>query len=278
MDNIGISDSLKGLLDAIADHNYIDPSLYEKHAVKRGLRNADGTGVVAGLTQICNVHGYLIDEGEKMPVDGELTYRGINIRDIIAGYQSEGRFGYEEVVWLLLSGSLPTQSQIDLLRGLLQEYQQMPEYFFEDVLMRNPTGDIMNGLQTGVLALYPYDNKADDISIANVLRQSIELMARLPIIMTAAYHIKNRHFKGGSMYFHHPLKEYSIAENILATLRPDMKFTKEESQLLDLCLVLHAEHGGGFGQAHHRRAHVHASSALRATATSENGSRSPATS
>lgn len=245
MDKVGQDESLKSLFAEVTKYNYIDPSLFEKHSVKRGLRNSDGTGVVAGLTQICNVHGYLINEGDKMPVDGELIYRGINIKDIIKGYQEEGRFGYEEVVWLLLSGKLPTNGQIDLLRQLLQDYQQMHEYFFEDVLMRSPTGDIMNALQRGVLALYSYDPKADDTSVGNVLRQSIELMAKLPIIMTAAYHIKNRHFNGGSMYFHHPQKQYSIAENILATLRPDMKFSDEEAKLLDLCLVLHAEHGGG---------------------------------
>ncbi len=213
--------------------------------VKRGLRNSDGTGVVAGLTRICNVHGYIMDEGEKTPVDGRLVYRGIDILDIVKGCEAENRFGFEEVVWLLLFGDLPTAQQLSLLREVIESTRELPESFTEDMIIKAPSPNIMNKLARSVLALYSYDDSADDPSIENNLRQSIQLIARMPTIMVAAYQVKRHYYDHRSMYLHPAKAGHSIAENILYTLRGDKQFTDEEAKLLDLCLMLHAEHGGG---------------------------------
>jgi citrate synthase len=237
--------SLKNLCDEFKKYNHISPDLFEAYHVKRGLRNSDGTGVMAGLTLICNVHGYLINEGEKMPIDGELIYRGINIKDLVAGCQNENRFGFEEVVWLLLFGSLPNQNQLESFKTLLGQMRELPDYFTEDVLMKAPSPNIMNKMGRAVLALYSYDKNPEDCDIENVLVQSIRLIAKMPTLMVHAYQVKRRNFDHESMFFHPLEPRHSTAESILATMRPDKKFTDEEAKLLDLCLMLHAEHGGG---------------------------------
>lgn len=238
-------DRLTHLCDEFRKHNVIDPAKFETYGVKRGLRNPDGTGVMAGLTLICNVHGYLIADGERIPDEGKLTYRGIDINKIVDGCIAENRFGFEEVAWLLLFGNQPTQEQLTSFTGLLSEYRELPEYFAEDMIIKAPSKDIMNKLARSVLALYSYDPNPDDCSLENIMRQSIELIARMPTIMTYAYQVKRRHFDKESMYFHPIDSSHSTAEAILNAIRPDRQFTDEEAKLLDLCMIIHAEHGGG---------------------------------
>lgn len=237
--------SLQLLCDEYRKYNYIDPAAFERYRVKRGLRNADGTGVMAGVTNICNVHGYILDEGEKAPIDGELIYRGINVEAIVDGCERENRYGYEETVWLLLFGSLPTAQQLAHFSATLAQLRELPENFTEDMILKAPSPNIMNKLARSVLALYSYDDNADDTSLENVIRQSLELVARMPTIMVSAYQVKRRHYDHQSMYFHPPVESHSIAQTILHTLRADKMFTEEEAMLLDKCLILHAEHGGG---------------------------------
>lgn len=247
LSNIGEEQAkaIKILCEEYTKYNKIDPALYDKFNVKRGLRNQDGTGVVAGITHICNVHGYVLSEGERVPIDGELIYRGINIREIIDGCHCEDRFGYEETVWLLLFGSLPTEDQLAYFKQTLCLFRELPTRFANDVIINAPSADIMNMLSRAVLALYSFDERADDTSLENVMRQCIELIARLPSIMVNAYQVKRRAFDGESMVLHPSIPEHSCSENILSTIRADREFTAEEAKLLDLMLILHAEHGGG---------------------------------
>ncbi len=233
------------LCEEYTANNVITKEQFDKFGVKRGLRNSDGTGVVAGLTRVCNVHGYVIEDGERVPDAGKLVYRGISVADIIEGCEKEDRFGFEEVVWLLIFGKLPTKEQYEMICCLLYKNRDLPEYFLEDALMKTPSRDIMNKLASAVLALYTYDHNPDDISLENSMRQSISLISRLPAIMTHAYQVKRRHFDHESIFFHPFDPNHSTAESILNALRPDMKFTREEAKLLDTCMILHAEHGGG---------------------------------
>ncbi|MGI6260721.1 MAG: citrate/2-methylcitrate synthase [Acutalibacteraceae bacterium] len=238
-------ETIHSLCSEYRTNNHIDPAKFERYDVKRGLRNQDGTGVMAGLTLICNVHGYVVRDNERIPDEGELTYRGINIRDIIAGAEQENRFGYEEVVWLLLFGTLPTRSQLEGFIQLINSCRELPPYFAEDMIMKAPSPNIMNKLARSVLTLYSYDDMPEDISLENIMMQSINLIAKLPTIMSYAYQVKRRYYDHESMFFHQINPEYGTAESILRALRPDQKFTAEEAHLLDLCLMLHAEHGGG---------------------------------
>ena len=237
--------AISSLCDEFRKNNRIDPEKFEKYQVKRGLRNEDGSGVVAGLTLICNVHGYVINEGEQAPVEGRLIYRGIDIQDLVAGAVNENRFGFEETVWLLLFGKLPTKEQLDGFCELLSSYRELPEYFAEDMIIKAPSPNIMNKLARSVLALYSYDDMPDDLSIENVLRQSIQLIGMLPSIMAYAYQVKRRHYDRESMFFHPMVPGLSTSETILHSIRADSVFTPEEARLLDVCLMLHAEHGGG---------------------------------
>jgi citrate synthase len=232
-----------------ASHNQIDPQYFQKYKVKRGLRNADGTGVVVGLTLIGNVHGYLLNEGEKMPIEGQLTYRGIDVAEIVAGCAAENRFGFEEVAFLLLFGCLPTQNQLDDFIALLGDLRKLPENFTEDMLIKAPSKDIMNKLAQATLALYSYDANPDDTSLENVLRQCIELIARFPIIVAHAYQVKKRYYDQKSMHIHFPKENLSTAENFLRMIRSDKSYSQAEARLLDLALILHAEHGGGNNSA-----------------------------
>ncbi len=238
-------DVFTSLCDRAKENAPIDPKEFRKYEVKRGLRNSDGTGVMAGLTRICNVHGYVMDEGEKTPIEGRLIYRGYSIEDLVAGSHGQGRFGFEEVVFLLLFGVLPTQEQLQEFCDLLSSCRELPEYFAEDMIIKAPSPNLMNKMARSVLALYSYDSNPDDTSAENVLRQSIELIAMLPSILGYAYQVKRRHYDRESMYFHPLLPGLSTSETILRTIRADASYTEEEARLLDLCLMLHAEHGGG---------------------------------
>ncbi len=236
---------LEALCNEFRANNKIPPEKFELYQVKRGLRNPDGTGVMAGLTRICNVHGYLIADGERIPDVGKLTYRGMDVKDIVEGCSAENRFGYEEVAWLLLFGELPNKEQLKNFCKILNNYRELPEYFAEDMIIKAPSKNIMNKLARSVLALYSYDDNPDETSLENNMRQAIQLIARMPTIMTYAYQVKRRHFDKQSMYFHPLDPKHSTAQAILNAIRPDRSFTDEEAKLLDLCLILHAEHGGG---------------------------------
>ncbi len=237
------------LCEQVKENNRIDPERYNNQDIKRGLRNADGTGVVAGLTRICNVHGYVMSEGEKLPVKGELTYRGYSIEDLVRGSYGQGRFGFEEVVFLLLFGSLPTTEQLSDFCELLSANRELPEYFAEDMILKAPSPDIMNKMARSVLAMYSYDDHPEPENAENVLRQCIRLIAVLPAALGYAYQVKRRHYNKESMYFHQTIPGLSTSETILRTIRADAQYTEDEARLLDLCLMLHAEHGGGNNSA-----------------------------
>lgn len=243
------SDFISNLCEEFIKYNQIDPEEYNSYKVLRGLRYPDGTGVVAGITKIGNVHGYVLNEGEKMPVEGELTYRGINVADIVNGCREQKRFGFEEVIYLLLFGYLPTKSQLMEFMEWIDENRELPEGFSEDMIMKAPSRDIMNKLGRSVLAMYSYDDNPDDISIENVLRQCLQLIARFSTIIAYSYRVKRYVYDKQSLYIHTPKKGLSLAENFLYTMRHDHKFTHEEAEILDICLILHAEHGGGNNSA-----------------------------
>jgi citrate synthase len=237
------------LLDELTQNaekmNRIPLELYQKYSVKRGLRNDDGTGVLVGLTEIGDVHGYIIDEGQIVPVDGRLEYRGININDITRGFQAEKRYGFEEVCYLLLFGTLPTGQQLQQFTTLLGENRALPNGFTENMILKAPSREIVNKLARSVLVCYSYDPNPDDLRLKNVLRQSIELIARFPTMAAYGYQAKSHYFEGKSLFIHRPHKDLGTAENLLHLIRPDSKFTQLEAETLDLALVLHAEHGGG---------------------------------
>lgn len=239
------TDSLSSLCEELLKNNRISPEAYTRFDVKRGLRNADGTGVMAGLTRICSVEGYYIDDGERVPKEGRLIYRGIDMNEIVDNCIAENRFGFEEVAWLLLFGDLPTQKQLDRFCELLAECRELPDEFIEDMIMKAPSPDIMNKVARSVLALYSFDQNPDDTSVENVLRQSIQLIAQIPSIMAYAYQVKRRVYDHKSMFIHQNKKSLKTAESILHSIRADRKFTDEEAKLLDLCMIIHAEHGGG---------------------------------
>lgn len=238
-------DALSSLCSELDKNNYIRKSDYERYHVKRGLRNSDGTGVMAGLTRICSVEGYYILDGERIPKEGKLSYRGYDINDIVNSCIKDDRFGYEEVVWLLLFGELPTVQQLYSLREVIAECRALPDEFIEDMIMKHASKDIMNKMARSVMSLYSFDEDPDDISIPNVLRQSLQLIAQMPTIMNSAYQVKRRAFYNKTMFLHPIRKDQSTAEYILNQLRVDKKFTREEAKLLDICLLLHADHGGG---------------------------------
>jgi citrate synthase len=237
-------------LGALAEkNNNILPSLYNKYEVKRGLRNSNGTGVLVGLTEIGDVHGYIMDENERVPVDGRLRYRGIDIRDITSGFIKEKRFGFEECIYLLLFGELPGKTELDKFKGLLGLSRNLPENFLEDMILKAPSNDIMNKLARSVLVLYSYDENPDDTSIVNIIRQSMELIARFPALIAYGFHAKAYHYMSKSLVIHTPDPELSTAENLLKMSRESGEYTRMEAELLDLMLVLHAEHGGGNNSA-----------------------------
>jgi citrate synthase len=243
---ISASDVLLEELTRLAENrNKIPLELYTKYSVKRGLRNEDGSGVLVGLTEIGDVHGYIIDEGDIIPDEGRLIYRGINIADLVNGFQRENRPGYEEICFLLLFGELPTSRQLEQFHTLLGENRALPRSFTEDMILKAPSRDVMNKLARSVLVMYSYDPNPDEVSTKNVLRQSIGLIASLPTMAAYGYQAKQHYFGGQSLYIHHPRKDLNTAENLLHMIRPDSKYSRLEAETLDLALVLHAEHGGG---------------------------------
>mgnify|MGYP002774075862 FL=1 len=247
---IKTNDKLFKELCTLSQKTYsIDPELYGIYNVKRGLRNADGSGVLVGLTKVGEVHGYVLDEGEKQAVDGVLRYRGINVAKLVEACQREKRFGYEEAAYLLLFGQLPTRKNLDEFTEYLGSMRRLPANFTEDMILKAPSNNIMNKLARSVLAAYSYDPNPDEISIENVLRQSFELIARIPAMIAHAYQAKAHYFDGKSLILHTPREDMGTAENFLYMMRPNNEFTETEAHLLDLALILHAEHGGGNNSA-----------------------------
>jgi citrate synthase len=232
-------------ISKLAGNDYIDSGLYEKFNVKRGLRNADGTGVLVGLTRIGDVHGYIMDEGEKIPVAGKLYYRGIDVEAIVSAAAAEGRFGFEETVYLLMFGCLPSKTQLDTFCALMGEARALPRNFAEDSIMKAPSRDIMNKLARSVLTLYSNDEDPENQSPENVLRQCLELIARFPTIVAYSYMAKKHYYDHESLIIHLPASACQSAETILSLIRPDQQYTRLEAEILDLSLILHAEHGGG---------------------------------
>lgn len=226
-------------------NNHIDPSLFSKLNVKRGLRNSDGTGVLAGLTLICNVHGYVIDEGEKKPEEGKLLYRNYEINNIVEDCVKTKRFGFEEIIYLLLFGTLPKKQEVEYFKNVLAMHRELPEGFLEDVILKRPSKNIMNKMQSALLMLYTYDDFADVITIEQEFKRAIEIIARMSNIMISAYQAKCKAFNKGSLVVHSINQKENIAQSILSTLRLDRQYTFEEASLLDILLMLHAEHGGG---------------------------------
>ena len=227
--------------DLVRDYS-IPAEMYENQDIKRGLRNNDGTGVLVGISKVGSVQGYYMMDGERVPMPGKLYYRGISVEDIVEAHQQTGTFGYEEVAYLLLLGSLPTQAQQQRFNDIMARARSMPAGFTEDMILKAPSRNIMNQLDRSVLALYSYDDRADDTTLENVLRQSIGLIARFPLIAANAFAAKRHYFDGDSLILHNPEPELPVAENILRMIRPDAAYTPEEAHLLDLMLILHAEH------------------------------------
>lgn len=234
-------------LAKLCTENRIDPELYSKYDVKRGLRDINGKGVLTGLTEISEIVSSKKVNGETVPCDGELYYRGINVKDIVNGFEEDNRFnGFEEASYLLLFGKLPTEDELNEFMSLLAGYRTiLPKNFVRDVIMKKPSNDIMNNITRGLLNLYAYDVNANDISIPNVLRQSLELISIFPMLAVYSYNAKKYYNDKGSLFIHRPQPSLSTAQNILHMLRPDNNYTELEARILDLALVLHAEHGGG---------------------------------
>lgn len=234
------------LTEFARDNDPIDPALYQKYDVKRGLRYADGRGVLVGLTSIGDVVGYEIDaEGKKVAVPGKLIYRGYSVEDIVHDVEARHQFGYEQCVYLLLFGDLPTQAQLDEFSAFLGELRTLPPNFTEDMIMKAPSSDIMNKIARGVLASYSYDPDPENRDVANVMRQCIELVSRFSTLAAYGYQAKRRYYDGKSMYIHNPDPSLGTAENFLRLIRSDKSYTRLEAEVLDLALILHAEHGGG---------------------------------
>ncbi|MBE6382837.1 MAG: citrate synthase [Lentisphaerae bacterium] len=238
---------LQRFAEKVRDADKIDPALYRKYGVKRGLRNDDGTGVLVGLTTIGNVHGYVMSEGERQAVPGELFYRGINVKDLVNADRKEHRFGYEEAAYLLMFGELPTEKRLADWNKKLGSYRKLSDGFKENAILRHPPMDIMNGMARSILFAYAYDERGnpEDPTIERCLENSINLIGAMPTIAAYAYQAKAHYHLGQSLLIHNPLPDKSTAENILSLIREDSKFTRLEADTLDLALILHAEHGGG---------------------------------
>lgn len=223
----------------------IDSELYSKYEVKRGLRDISGKGVLAGLTEISEIVSYVLEDSDLIPCEGRLLYRGLDIHDIVNGFTQDKRFGFEEVAYLLLFGKLPTKEEYTTFKKILSSFYTLPEDFVRETVMSAPSKDMMNSLASSVLSLYAYDSSADDTSIPNVIRQSLQLIAQFPVLAVYGYQSFDYYYNNKSLVIHASNPDLSIAENILHMLRPDSVYTELEAQLLDLALVLHAEHGGG---------------------------------
>ncbi len=241
-----ISEEIQDLSKLCVENLKIDPELYTKYAVKRGLRDLDGRGVLTGLTEVSKIQSYIVEDVDMIPCEGKLYYQGYDVEDIVAGFMNEKRFGFEETVYLLLFGKLPTMDELNTVKDILGDYRtSLPTHFVRDIILKAPSKDMMNTLQRSILTLYAYDEKADDTSVPNVLRQCLQLISVVPLLSVYGYQAYSHYHDGKSLYIHTPKSDLSTAENILYLLRPDSKFTELEARILDLALVLHAEHGGG---------------------------------
>ena len=240
-----IEREFKSMLDDARSAYVIPKEAFENYRVKRGLREADGSGVTAGVTRVGNAHGYIMNEGEKCAVEGKLEYRGYEISELVNNFVKEGRFGFEECAFLLFFGHLPTAQELAEFNDILAAYRRLPPRFTEDIIMKAPSQSIMNKMASSVLALYAYDDNPDDTSLENMLHQSMELLSRLPTIAAQSFAVYQNAFHDKSLNIHNPKDGLSTAENFLRVLRPDKSYTVEEARLLDLALVVHAEHGGG---------------------------------
>ncbi len=239
------NDEIDEFCDGLSEFNQIPHDLFQKYEVKRGLRDISGKGVLAGLTKISEIHSYILSEGDLIPCEGKLYYRGYDVEDLVNGFITENRFGFEEAAYLLLFGKLPTDSQYKSFRNLLSSYYSLPKDFLNDTIMSSPSKDMMNSLAKSVLTLYTFDEQAEDTSVKNVVRQSLNLIAQFPSLIVYAYHSFAFAHKNKNIVIKSPNPEYSIAQNILHMLRPVDTFTEQEAKILDLALMLHAEHGGG---------------------------------
>ncbi len=239
-------DDLNYLCETFHRNNTIDVETSERLGVKRGLRNPDGTGVLAGLTNICDVIGYDRNpDGTIRPIDGKLIYRGIDLERIVKEANEQDRFMFEEVAWLLMFGDLPTKKNLDHFLTIIDSHRELPAGFPQTMIMNAPSPNIMNKIARSVLSMYSYDDNAEDTSLESTIRQSINLIAELPTMMIYSYIAKIHVYDHGSLYFHYPIKGLSTAEHVLSIYRPDQQYTHEEAKLLDLCMVVHADHGGG---------------------------------
>ena len=236
---------IDGLADKMVSHSVIDSGLFSKYNVKRGLRDIDGKGVLTGLTDISTIKQNELIDGKLVPCDGELYYRGYNVRDIIKGIRTDNRFGFEEVVYLLLFGEMPTKDELKNFKSLLVQYRTLPQHFVRDVILKAPSEDMMNSIARSVLTLFCYDKNPNDTSLNNVLRQSIQLISVFPMLTVYGYHAYNHYLRDKSLYIHLPDPTMSTAEVILSLLRPDRQYTDLEAKVLDMALILHMEHGGG---------------------------------
>ncbi len=245
-DYSAITPDIQQYADLCCERGRIAPNLYVEHAVNRGLRDANGKGVLTGLTEISEIISKKEVDGKEIPCTGKLFYRGYDIENLVAGFVADNRFGFEEIVYLLLFGELPTTEQLGKFNATLGDYRSLPGSFVRDIIMKAPSTDMMNSLARSVLTLYSYDNRPDDTSIPNVLRQCLQLIASFPLLSVYSYHSYNYYLNSERSFFiHEPDPNLSTAENILHMLRIDSKYTPLEAKILDLALVLHAEHGGG---------------------------------
>lgn len=237
---------IKQLAEKCRESLSINPELYSKYEVKRGLRDVSGQGVLTGLTEVSEIRSHIMVDRDMVPTEGKLYYHGVDVEEIVAGFIKEKRFGFEETVFLLLFGKLPNKEELDTLNGLLSQYRkELPTSFVRDIIMKAPSRDMMNTLARSVLTLYSYDDKADDTSVENVLRQCLQLIALFPLLSVYGYQAYSHYHDGNSLFIHQPVEGLSTAENILHILRADSKYSELEAKILDIALVLHAEHGGG---------------------------------
>ncbi len=245
IDYSAVTPEIIALAEKAQSSTVIDPELYTRYDVKRGLRDINGKGVLAGLTHISDVSATKIVDGQTVPAEGNLYYRGYNVKDLVKGFTADARFGFEEITYLLLFDKLPDEKELEDFKKLLGFYRTLPTSFVRDIIMKAPSQDMMNTLARSVLTLYSYDDKADDTSIPNVLRQCLQLISLFPLLSVYGYQAYSHYHDGKSLYIHPPVKELSTAENLLHILRPDSKYTPLEARILDVALVLHMDHGGG---------------------------------
>lgn len=244
-DTTGMLEQYTGsLTDSIQKEYLIDEKFYQGD-VKRGLRNSDGTGVLVGVTKVGSVQGYFMQDGQRVPTPGKLYYRGIELTEIVEAHRKADTFGFEEVAYLLLMGYLPTRSELNHFNDIMNRARKLPDGFTEGMIMRHPSRNIMNELERSILSLYSYDPEPDNIEIDNILMQSVRLIGYFPSIIANAYAVKRHYFDGDSLHIHFPVENLSTAENFLRMMRPDKSYTDEEAKLLDMMLMVHAEHGGG---------------------------------